>query len=164
MIAIRKKKIVRLLLALGTIISLFFVPWLLVWAWILPLPDSIQEQADQAVAHGFEGIIVYVNQTGVAPQFHAAGWHNRDAEIPAKPDALFKIASISKLYDAVAITKLAVDGRLSMDKTIADYLPELEGRIENADRITLRLLIQTPQRNTKLYRYTRFLGESSQVV
>ena len=32
--------------------------------------------------------------------------------------------------------------RLSLDKTIADYLPELVGRIENADKITLRLMIQ----------------------
>ena len=56
----RSKKIIRILLLVGTAISLFFVPWLLVWAWILPLPDTIQEQAEQAVEHGFEGIIVYV--------------------------------------------------------------------------------------------------------
>ncbi|MEP4598425.1 MAG: serine hydrolase domain-containing protein, partial [Cyclobacteriaceae bacterium] len=56
--------------------------------------------------------------------------------------ALFKIASISKLYDAVAVTKLVSAGRLSLDKTIADYLPELVGRIEHADKITLRLMIQ----------------------
>ncbi len=34
------------------------------------------------------------------------------------------------------------DGRLSLDKTISDYLPELSDRIENADKITLNLLIQ----------------------
>ena len=54
----------------------------------------------------------------------------------------YKIASIGKLYDAVAVTKLVSDGRLSLDKTIADYLPELVGRIENAEKITLRLMIQ----------------------
>jgi CubicO group peptidase (beta-lactamase class C family) len=42
----------------------------------------------------------------------------------------------------VAVTKLVSDGRLSLDKTIADYLPELIGRIENSDKITLRLMIQ----------------------
>ena len=72
----------------------------------------------------------------------SAGYHNREEQIPAYPDALFKIASISKLYDAVAVTKLVSDGRLSLDKTIADYLPELVGRIENSDKITLRLMIQ----------------------
>lgn len=126
----------------GTIVSLFFVPWLLVKAWILPLPDTIQAQMDEAIDHGFEGMIVYVDQTGQPPQYFASGWHDREAKIPAKPNALFKIASISKLYDAVAVTKLVSDGRLSLDKTIADYLPEVSGRIENADKITLRLMIQ----------------------
>ncbi|WP_422359453.1 serine hydrolase domain-containing protein [Reichenbachiella sp.] len=138
----RTKTILRISLAVGTVVSLFFVPWLLVYAWILPLPDTIQEQLDQAIDHGFDGMIVYIDQPDPATQFYASGWHDRELKIPAKSDALFKIASISKLYDAVAVTKLVGDGRLSLDKTIADYLPELVGRIEYADEITLRLLIQ----------------------
>ncbi len=137
-----KKQIFRIVLIAASITSLFFVPWLLVKAWILPLPDTIQEQADEAIGHGFEGMIVYVDKDGKPPQYIASGWHNREARIPANPHALFKIASISKLYDAVAVTKLVSHGRLSLDKTIADYLPELVGRIENADKITLRLMIQ----------------------
>ncbi len=138
----RTKQIFRIALLLGTAISLFFVPWLLVKAWILPVPDTVQEQLDQAICHGFDGMIVYVDQAGQSPQYFSSGWHDRESKIPAKPDALFKIASISKLYDAVAVTKLVSDGRLSLDKTIADYLPELVGRIQNAEKITLRLMIQ----------------------
>ena len=138
----RSKQIFRVVLFLGTAISLFFVPWLLVKAWILPLPDTIEKQLDQALDHGFDGVVVYVDQEGKTSQSFASGWHNRESRIPAKPHALFKIASISKLYDAVAVTKLVSDGRLSLDNTVADYLPELVGRIEYADEITLRLMIQ----------------------
>ncbi len=138
----KSKLIIRIVLFVGTAISLFFVPWLLVKAWILPLPGTIQEQLDEALNHGFQGMIVYVDQAGQPPQHYTAGWHNRESNIPAKSDALFKIASICKLYDAVAVTKLVHNGRLSLDKTIADYLPELVGRIENAEKITLRLMIQ----------------------
>ncbi|NOU58497.1 serine hydrolase domain-containing protein [Marinifilum caeruleilacunae] len=137
-----KTRIFRIVLFVGTAVSLFFVPWLLVKAWILPLPDTVQEQLDEAIGHGFEGMIVYVDQAGKEPQYYAAGWHNRESEIPANPHALFKIASISKLYDAVAVAKLVGAERLSLDKSIADYLPELVGRIENAEKITLRLMIQ----------------------
>lgn len=137
-----KKNIFRIVLLIGTIVSLYFVPWLLVKAWILPLPDTVQEQLEESIGHGFDGMIVYIDQGGKSPQYFAAGWYNRESKIPAKPKALFKIASISKLYDAVAVTKLVSDGRLSLDKTIADYLPELIGSIENADKITLRLMIQ----------------------
>ncbi len=139
----RKKKLIfRILLFSGTAISLFFVPWLLVKAWILPLPNTVQEQLDEAIGHGFDGMVVYIDQEGQPPQYFASGWHDREAKIPAKPNALFKIASISKLYDAVAVTKLVNDGRLSLDKTIADYLPQLSDKIENSDKITLRLMIQ----------------------
>ncbi len=136
------KRILRIALLFGTVISLFYVPWIVVWAWILPLPDSVQEQVNEAVGHGFDGMIVYVDEAGKPPAFYAAGWHDRKNKIPADPQALFKIASISKLYDAVAITKLVKDKRLSLDKTLADYFPELVGRIENAERITLRMMVQ----------------------
>ena len=79
---------------------------------------------------------------GEAPAFYAAGWKNRAEQVPADPQALFKIASISKLYIATATAKLVNDGRLSLDDTLADYLPELVGRIEYADQITLRMMVQ----------------------
>lgn len=138
----KTKQILKITFILASLSSLFFVPWLLLKAWILPLPDTLQGQLDEAIGHGFDGMIVYVDQANKPAQFLASGWHNRDTKTLAKPNALFKIASISKLYDAVAVTKLVSEGRLSLDKTIADYLPELVGRIENADKITLRLMIQ----------------------
>lgn len=138
----RSTLIVRILLFVGTITSLFFVPWLLIKAWILPLPDSIQEQMNQAIDHGFDGMIVYVDQAGKPPQSFAAGWHNRESELPAKPNALFKIASIKKLFDAVSVAKLVNANRLSLDKSVADYFPNLLGRIEFADKITLKMMVQ----------------------
>lgn len=137
-----KKQIFRIVLLVSTVVSLFFVPWILVWAWILPLPDTVQEQVDEAIGHGLDGMIVYVDQAGKPPEFYAAGWHDRENKIPANPQALFKIASISKLYVAVAVTKLVHDQRISLDETLADYFPELVGRIENADEITLKLMVQ----------------------
>jgi len=118
------------------------VPWILVKAWILPLPETIQKQLDEAINHGLDGMIVYVDQGGQPPEFYAAGWKDRKNRIPADPKSLFKIASISKLYHAVAITKLVNDKRLSLDKTLAEYFPDLIGRIENAEKITLRLMVQ----------------------
>ena len=138
----RIKGLLRIVFIMVSIGSLYFVPWILVKAWILPLPDSVQEQVEEAIDHGFDGMIVYVDEGGKPPAFYASGWKDRENKIPADPKALFKIASISKLYVAVAITKLVNEQRLSLDKTLADYFPELVGRIENADRITLKLMVQ----------------------
>ncbi|SER38429.1 serine hydrolase domain-containing protein [Neolewinella agarilytica] len=136
------KKIFQVVLITGSLASLYFVPWVLVFAWLSPLPDTVEEQLDEAIERGFDGMIVYVDQAGKPPEFYAAGWHDRANKIPAYPQALFKIASISKLYVAVAITKLAHAGRLSLDDQLADYYPELVGRIENAEEITLRQMVQ----------------------
>ena len=108
----------------------------------MPLPDTVQEQVNDAMDYGFDGMIVYVDEAGKPPAFYTAGWHDRKNKIPARPNALFKIASISKLYVAVAITKLVHDKRLSLDATLADYFPELVGRIENAEEITVRMMVQ----------------------
>jgi CubicO group peptidase (beta-lactamase class C family) len=136
------KRILRITFIIASISSLWFVPWILVKAWILPVPDTVQEQVDEAIGHGFDGMIVYVDEAGKPPAFYTDGWKDRENKISADPHALFKIASISKLYVAVAVTKLVHDKRLFFDKTLADYFPELVGRIENAERITLRMMVQ----------------------
>jgi len=130
------------MIVLATVSIIIFPPWDIVWTWLPPLPDSIQEQVDDAINHGLDGIIVYVDQSGKAPEYYTAGWKNRENLVPADPQALFKIASISKLYIAAAAAKLVNNQTLSLDKTLADYLPELVGRIENADQITLSMLLQ----------------------
>ena len=136
------KRLLRILFILASIGSLYFVPWILVKAWILPLPNTVQEQVNETIGLGFDGMIVYVDQAGKPPEFYAAGWHDRKNKIPAYPKSLFKIASISKLYVAVAVAKLVNDRRLSLDKTLDDYLPEMASRIENADKITLSMLVR----------------------
>lgn len=137
-----RKLIVITMPAIALACLIIFPPWNIVWALLSPLQDSIQEQVDDAIDRGIDGIIVYVDQAGKEPAFYTAGWKNRENHEPADPHALFKIGSISKLYIAVATAKLVNDQRLSLDKTLADYLPELIGRIEYADQITLRMMLR----------------------
>ena len=140
-----KKQITRLLriiFIIASITSLFFVPWILVKAWILPLPDTVQEQVNETIGHGFDGMIVYVDEAGKSPSSYSAGLKSRKNKVPADAQSLFKIASISKLYVAVAVAKLANDQRLNIEKTLADYIPSLKGRIAHADKITLKLMVQ----------------------
>jgi D-alanyl-D-alanine carboxypeptidase len=129
-------------LFVGTIISIYFVPWTILKAWIAPLPQSIQEQVHYASDYGFDGIIVYVDEKGEKPTFFTSGYKNRENKTPTDPHSLFKIASVSKLYTALPITKLLTDRRLSLDKTLVDYFPEFVSRIENIDKINVRSMVQ----------------------
>jgi len=136
------KKIIRFLFILGSIASLFFVPWPLVIAWITPTPNTIQEQVDKAADYGLEGIIVYIDEKGKLPKFYTSGYKNRATKTPTDPHSLFKIASVGKLYTAVAMAKLVNSGYVTLDESLADYFPELKERIENADKITLKMMLQ----------------------
>jgi len=151
----QSKRILKIILIMASISSLFFVPWILLRLLLTPLPDTVQEQVNDAIGYGLDGMIVYVDQAGKPPEFYAAGWQDRKNKIPANPKALFRIASISKLYVAVAVAKLVNDNQLSLDKTLADYMPELVGRIENADKITLRMMVQ---HRSGIPNYTDFPG------
>jgi hypothetical protein len=135
--------ILRLIVAVVAIgCAATFVPWDAACTYFAPLPDTVQEQVEDALRHGMNGIIVFVDQAGREPAFYAAGWKDRQSKVAADPHALFKIGSISKLYIAVAAAKLVSAKRLSLDDTLAHYLPELAGRIENADKITLRMMLR----------------------
>lgn len=148
----KSKKIIRILVLVGTLISLYFVPWPIVKAWLTPLPNDLQTQVDKASDYGFDGIIICVNKKGNQSKFYTSGYKNKEAKIPTDANALFKIASVSKLYTALSIAKLANNERLSLDQTLAFYFPELVGRIENAEKITIRMMVQ---HRTGIPDYTR---------
>ncbi len=58
------------------------------------------------------------------------------------PIPLFKIASISKLYIAAATVKLIADEQLSLEQSLAEFIPEVADSIEYANEITLRMMLQ----------------------
>lgn len=136
----------RVLRAVGLVVALVCVivlpPWNGVFAWLAPLPESVAEEVANAADRGLEGIVVYVDQAGREPVSYAAGWKERDGEVPLTAATLFKIGSISKLYVAAATAKLVGRGQLELDGTLAELLPAFAPRIANADRITLRMLLQ----------------------
>lgn len=128
--------------AVSLAISAFFIPWNLLSMRLTPLPDTVQAEVENNVLkHGLDGVIVYIDEAGDISKY-SAGYNNRDEKTEADPNSLFKIASISKLYMAVAAAKLVDEGNLSLDDSISVMLPEYKDDIQYADEITLRMLIQ----------------------
>ena len=151
----KKKKIVKVLRIIMPIVAIIIVlvvaPLDLVPPMLTPLPDTVQEQVDDAIGYKLDGIIVFVDQADKSPAFYAAGWKNKLSQEPADPHALFKIASISKLYIATATAKLVSEGKLSLDDTLADLLPELAGRIKKCRSDHPENAGAAPQRDSEFY-------------
>jgi CubicO group peptidase (beta-lactamase class C family) len=72
----------------------------------------------------------------------AYGLASLETGFPARPDTLFPIGSIAKVYTATLVMTLVDEGRLDLDAPIAAYLPDLRLANERArDAITLRQLL-----------------------
>ena len=52
------------------------------------------------------------------------GWSDKKNKIPATPDTVYRVGSISKLFTAVAVMQLAERGKMDVDKPLKTYLPE----------------------------------------
>lgn len=90
---------------------------------------------------GPSGIAV-VTTNGI---FYAQGFGYSDYSkgIPATPDTLYCVGSISKLFTATAIMQLAEKGLIDIDKPVSDYIPEfmVKSHFPNIRPVTVRMLL-----------------------
>lgn len=83
-----------------------------------------------AVLVADKGKIIYQQQTG---------WANRQYKLPIAPNSKFRICSITKTFTAVLILQLMEEGKIDLNKTIGEYLPEYTG--EARDKATIHHLL-----------------------
>ena len=67
----------------------------------------------------------------------ARGRAHIELGVPLSPDHVFEIASVTKMFTAATILKLAQAGKLSLDDSLASYLPDFP----SASMITMRQLL-----------------------
>ena len=91
--------------------------------------------ADALAATGTPSAQIAIVRGGKVVLVKAYGRQSGTA--PARTDAPYQIASISKQFTAAALLLLEDDGKLSMDDTVAKWLPGISG----GDRITIRQLL-----------------------
>lgn len=71
------------------------------------------------------GAVTLIARDGRIADVRAYGWENLETKSPMRRDALFRIASMTKIVTAVAVLTLREQGRLGLDDPIGNYLPEL---------------------------------------
>jgi CubicO group peptidase (beta-lactamase class C family) len=90
---------------------------------------ALDEVLESAVAGGeVPGVVAIVVDRDTVLYRGAAGVMDAEGARAMRPDALFRIASMTKPITSVAIMILVEEGVLSLDAPASDYLPELEGR------------------------------------
>ena len=89
------------------------------------------------------GLSVGIVQDQVLVWSKGYGLADQENKVPARPDTIYSICSISKLFTAVAIMQLRDAGKLRLDDRIQDLLPYYNLKQEFADSgpITVRSLL-----------------------
>lgn len=72
---------------------------------------------------GFSGALL-VARGGDVVLAKGYGFADRERQVPFTPKTVFDIGSITKPFTAAAVLKLAEEGRLSLDDSLASYFPE----------------------------------------
>jgi CubicO group peptidase (beta-lactamase class C family) len=108
------------------------------FAAIDPLFETLQRESH------IPGLIYGVVADGKLAYVRALGVQDTKTNAPVTPDTVFRIASMSKNFTALAALKLRDEGKLSFDAPAERYIPELK-RLKypttDSPKITVRDLI-----------------------
>lgn len=84
--------------------------------------DRIFAEWDQP---GSPGCALVITQNNEIVYERGYGYAQLEYDIPITPDTVFHVASVSKQFTAMAIALLAADGRIDLDASVRQYVPEL---------------------------------------
>jgi len=69
------------------------------------------------------------------------GLRDRAKNLPVETDTQFNVGSVSKVFTAASILVLEQEGKLSLDKPVADYIPDFTMNDTRYQDITIRMLL-----------------------
>src|SRR5258707_10463727 len=72
------------------------------------------------------GAVVLVARDGKLVYQQTVGYQDREKRIAMKPDAIFRIASMTKPITSIAVMMLAEEGKIDLIAPVAQYLPEFK--------------------------------------
>ena len=108
---------------------------------LFPVIDRIY--SEYAAKNHFPGYAFGIMLDGKLVYSGAGGFADIEKKVPATTQTMFRIASMSKSFTAMAILKLRDEGKLKLDDAVEKYIPELKGQRLTSDApvITIRNLL-----------------------
>jgi D-alanyl-D-alanine carboxypeptidase len=98
---------------------------------------GLQKDLDALVTAGAPGAILVVRQ-GDRTVSLASGLADAARMRPMHPSDRFRVASLTKSYVAAVVLQLVAEGKLSLDDSVEQRLPDL---VPNGEKITIRQLL-----------------------
>src|SRR6185436_18270197 len=89
------------------------------------------------------GLSIIVIQNGEVLSARGFGYADVEHRIPATPDTLYHIASVTKTFTAILVLQLVEQGKLDLDAPVSRYVPEIQD-----DRIRIKHLLSHTSEGT----------------
>lgn len=89
-------------------------------------PEIDRIYKEYAEKNHFPGYAYGIVLDGKLVHSGSGGFINLDQKIPATPQSIFRIASMTKSFTAMAILKLRDEGKLKLDDPVHLYIPEIQ--------------------------------------
>ncbi|MCK6251550.1 class C beta-lactamase [Pseudomonas fragi] len=91
------------------------------------LDTVVQNGARQVMSeYAVPGLVIAVSVSG-KQHFYNFGVASKASKQPVTPDTLFEVGSVSKLFTATLATYAQAQGKLSLNDTVGQYEPQLQG-------------------------------------
>jgi CubicO group peptidase (beta-lactamase class C family) len=120
-------------------LSSIFAAVLLLWQAVPVRADKVDDFVKAEMQkQRIPGLSIAVVKEGKIVKAEGYGLANVEHQVPARPETVYKIASVSKQFLATGIMLLAQDGKLSVDDKVGKHL---DGTTEVWKDITLRHLL-----------------------
>lgn len=100
--------------------------------------------AEFAATNHVPGMAVGIVADGRLVHTVSIGYVDRDRQRPVTPSSVFRIASMSKSFTAMAILRLREGGRLRLDDPVSTYIPAMSSLAyptRDAEPVTIRHLL-----------------------
>jgi CubicO group peptidase (beta-lactamase class C family) len=108
----------------------------------------LQASLDRTIGHAITdrrivGTVVLVSQAGDLIYRQAAGLADREAAIPMREDAIFRLSSLSKPIVSATAMAMVDEGLLNLDDIVTKWIPEFQPSRPDGSKpeITLRQLL-----------------------
>ena len=102
--------------------------------------DEIDKSIERLAANDQLSGAVLIAWQGETVLERAYGLADRDQNIPNRTDTKFNLGSLDKMFTAISILQLAEQGRLSLDDSAADHLPDYANQ-DVARSVTIHQLL-----------------------
>lgn len=123
-------------------------------------PAPLKRAIDAAVArHQIVGCVVAVSQHGGPPHFATAGLADRESGRAMEPDAIFRLASLTKAIVCVAALSLVEAGTIALDHPVTRWLPWFTPALPSGDRPVITIADLMTHRSGFGYAFGQAAGQ-----